>query len=1596
MPFKYTGKLIGKTLAAAAAADTTPPNRNSPFDAQAPATKFMALGENVTHRSWNRALVALSTNIDALAANLDAPTVRDDILPYYTNAVTGHVGSGKYGFPALVVSNPASVAVANYPEINLGNQGSDTIEPPAVWLYVGLHTKALTDGRTFRFHLDPQENNNISTGAATALNRALYSTILNPAYVKINTGAGSTYHGTQAYVGVSPHSFPDSIPAIGPVKTDLPPYSGGQIDASIASWESDGPVLDGYTWEQLYVRPGCYVKIAGAGTNDGLFYVRSVAGKKAILTSGQLAKVALETTGAASFTAGQLVSWASPPDHTTVGVKISSRSNFAYVVYVDTANDILYLSPVSTSENTSASVNRGSKVANVVSTTDSVTAFSSTNTGDVGLPDAEADATSNWTMPADTRLYPVSYASIGDVTNKQVLGVAAPGEPVVFTTSGNGTATPHSPPGFLLNPVVAMPLITSTSAVRSGKYFISGKTLTTVRERMASAGMSPDLVSNNDPTAVMAGHSRDYLAAATKALFEAMKVGNGDYTVDESMANPWYAPPRNILGNSLWFIRANNGALKIGAKFVDGTLVPGTVIEFDHPSATGALASAKGVVVNGFDDILVVRDVTRFSWDDPDEKHDYIGFKSIDVGSTATVSAVVYTVSALSYPILKTGAGNITSECPAMDLNSTYHRYFSARTEDRAAGGGGEIALASNRPLSLIMPAGVAAQTAVQVLSDETALSLVALKNKALTAKASIGYITDGTDANTALTFTSAGEYMRFNAMDGTQKVLLKYSTGDLKLGVSSSKIIFQNLAGGSGAFLDYSSGTAELGTSSGVVSLQDIAAAELAVLRYGTGTLEIGTDSNRVVLGALDGTDHIDLTYGATGLTAKINGNKLKLSSLDGTKVVNLDFSATDAAFYTTSGKLILETSDGTDRARLNFSSSDLGISAASGRVSFNTMADAARGFIDISSGGVRLGSNDSAYTFSDMTTDYAKIILGDGGVGFASADRTFRLRDMDATIRAHFKTDTDGFVTFATVGGKIIYSLINNVEKMSMEYSTGDCNWEISGGKLILKSSATDRAKILFGTGALQFASQTGTIKLAGMDESLKATIVFGGGTLGFDDANTAATVYFSDSPTESTAIDSVLPQNVVGAISRGGGTATAIGQHIGNTWVSGAACTNGGGLNIAISAGRYLMSGLQVRDTGNVAVPVTNTTSGFIYRQGTEGGAYNYSVAVPAAGNILLAYVTAAGGVITNIYDIRYTNQPLNADTTIIVGGPKAQFATITAALAFINTYKAFPSLSQVQNWKIRVVGAVQEAATVVFPCDNIIIEGVPGAGSTITWGGDQALFDTDGKSGLSFKDLKLTYYDDAALSTTTADRYAFGNAAASASTNIRIERVEIDPLTVSRMHGFMKCATTAGFTNLWIKDCDWKGATMFGAILGSTSLCWISGTTFYTAETTTATTNTFGLSFNTGSNIWVTDCRIEGFHHYGVSLVAVSSVKLRGCTISTVPAAAASTFAYGVYLHSDVTKSVVTENYIEAIGTTGLGAAEVAAGIYVNAGDKNNISNNHIASTIGDGATTNYGIRLQAASNYNIVTGNHTNAKTISDAGTGNVLNNNEDT
>lgn len=562
MSYKLYSRLVGKiTTGIEALKHTSPASTTTPFDDQAPGTKFMAYGENATSLAFNRAIGAVATNVDSIAGLLNSPALRSEMLRPSSN-------DGEPGFESLFIESPTQK------KISLA--GEDGFQP-SVWVYCGLTSTALTKN-TRIFHIDG------SVGAGES-HRSNYVNSDNRSFSNFNIAPVDCYENSaleatstsyylaedgtgQGYLGSHDSGIPTTIPNIRRIISDLSPYSGETKLLNVNDWDSDGLYLSAIFADTLCLRSGCFVEVINSGDpdgeigNNGLFRIESIAynqemagssqGSKLVLSRGNLHKVTVDES---KFTVGELVSWQTVPNHADdSSAEPTARDNYAHIMYIISRPDIsgtavdLYLSDFSGPNNHRGAEDRSGKLSAGHA---SEVLHNIQNYGSVGLADQEEGAEQNSSLPIGTRLYNLAAttnAAGPEAGYATVTAVLPSHYPIVFSVKNTpGQMYPCTPPGFLLNPVLEF-----DDDLLPGNNYLWAKTLTTVRDQIRSKNDGYNALSAEDASSEPYQSRQDVMA--TEVLLRHIHQG---HVVDPNVSslNGPKSLTASILGPSLWKLR---------------------------------------------------------------------------------------------------------------------------------------------------------------------------------------------------------------------------------------------------------------------------------------------------------------------------------------------------------------------------------------------------------------------------------------------------------------------------------------------------------------------------------------------------------------------------------------------------------------------------------------------------------------------------------------------------------------------------------------------------------------------------------------------------------------------------------------------------------------------------------------------------------------------------------------------------------------------------------------------------------------------------------------------------------------------------------
>jgi len=492
---------------------------------------------------------------------------------------------------------------------------------------------------------------------------------------------------------------------------------------------------------------------------------------------------------------------------------------------------------------------------------------------------------------------------------------------------------------------------------------------------------------------------------------------------------------------------------------------------------------------------------------------------------------------------------------------------------------------------------------------------------------------------------------------------------------------------------------------------------------------------------------------------------------------------------------------------------------------------------------------------------------------------------------------------------------------------------------------------------------------------------------------------------------AIDSSVPQNVVGLFNR----VSNVQRH--NTGLTkecvlgGALPSDGGGLDVDLTEGHFSVDGYyRVVAAQSVAIPDNSTR--FLYCR-TSDMTYQLSSTLPllAVAYIPICKVVTLAGAISSIQDMRIKTVDINWPISIPVGcvdaiadattpGPGCWFATVRDAVNVIRNWTN-PDEGGALSWmprsfEIVVVGQTVETAEIEIDFDGVHIRGIPGrqhwvggappthgaAHGMIVWSGDRALFHfTTSSLRHSFQHLEIAY-NSAVAPAAGVDRNVFEVDALMTVDEVMIDNVQQTNFNEAA-DNFVYCL---GISWNWtIRNCS--GVTFNNGIsVAFFKTLMIDGCNL--AASATPLANGCGIRLNAATSATVPHrsavirhCDVTDFDLYGIycgSAADVAGLKIDGNRIYDVGDT-------GITLER-ATRCCISNNTVYA-GKNVLFAG-TARGICLGlaAGASHNvITGNEIRISAASAAGTQYALDLPAGSNKNVATGNHFNGFGFNNAG-----------
>lgn len=224
-----------------------------------------------------------------------------------------------------------------------------------------------------------------------------------------------------------------------------------------------------------------------------------------------------------------------------------------------------------------------------------------------------------------------------------------------------------------------------------------------------------------------------------------------------------------------------------------------------------------------------------------------------------------------------------------------------------------------------------------------------------------------------------------------------------------------------------------------------------------------------------------------------------------------------------------------------------------------------------------------------------------------------------------------------------------------------------------------------------------------------------------------------------------------------------------------VSGAAVTGVSGLDVTLSAGKFLLGGRYVEFASQTVTVANNATRYLVADRAT--GTYTAISSVNDAylsGVCALYKIVTSGGAVTSRKPMRLPSANVHKQTQIRVGKSyprygsdyrETHFDTITEAVQYIECLGGLTGSNKDMLYEIVVCGPVDEAAEVTIPVDGITIRAAgsdPDVSMAVSWSHTGALFDLNGKDRIRLHNLCMVYKASAISDDVCAIRNSTGTA------------------------------------------------------------------------------------------------------------------------------------------------------------------------------------------------------------------------------------------
>lgn len=486
----------------------------------------------------------------------------------------------------------------------------------------------------------------------------------------------------------------------------------------------------------------------------------------------------------------------------------------------------------------------------------------------------------------------------------------------------------------------------------------------------------------------------------------------------------------------------------------------------------------------------------------------------------------------------------------------------------------------------------------------------------------------------------------------------------------------------------------------------------------------------------------------------------------------------------------------------------------------------------------------------------------------------------------------------------------------------------------------------------GLLAGAGTSALLRSAGGNASIQND----NGTLKIDVTDATKTVQIegiNHTSAADTTLDAGLKTNVVGAVNQAFTDANNKDDAtLAPCLLTGGAVTDGGGLNATVATLTYVDHLGRYKTIAGANFSCNANANNYLFVDVSSATVLR-TAGLPLldAEDVLLALVVTGAASITSIIDVRLLANALPRKIDLLVGpAPTGHFQTVKAAVDAVSELMTPTSGTASLSYRILVVGNTTETASIVVKTHGLVIQGCgAGANATISWSGNFALFDLNGKDDLTFRDLAIKFTsnaDDAG----SIRRVAFQ--LTGISERCRFENLYTTATGTSAMHAVFWCpANTDGLRDGTIRDSTLHGASDYGVVLKDCSGTQVDGCkVIYKSPAAGNNQVVVGPGFWIGagaatsanvtissclSSLWrgkgmkldgalerfrIDKCHIKSSQGFGIHIEDADRGKVTDCDVEDV--AIGVDPGYALYLDGTATRTMVSGNDLKCNAAMGV--------------------------------------------------------------------------